>query len=80
MYQWFETEDRKETPAGASDGDHDGHVDTTYSYDLGWFDHRIDSESFFNPLGGPKIDFYEQLVFILPQVITIRRVGQSTTP
>ena len=58
MYQWFETEDKKETPAGVTDGDHDGHVDTSYSYDVGWFDSRIDSESFNNPLGHHNPEYW----------------------
>jgi len=51
MYQWYEIEDRRDSPAGAHGGDHDAHVETTYSYDKDWFDIRIDSETFDNSLG-----------------------------
>jgi len=47
MYQWYETADHKDTP----EGEHDAHVETTYSYAKEWFDSRIDSEAFYNPLG-----------------------------
>ena len=47
MYQWYETADHKDTP----EGEHDAHVETTYSYAKEWFDSRIDSEAFYNPMG-----------------------------
>lgn len=49
MYQWYEMEDdRKEV---AHEGDHDAHVEATYSYARDWFDRKIDSESFHNTMG-----------------------------
>ena len=48
MYQWYETEDRKDPPAN---DEHEVHVETTYSYAKDWFDNRIRSESFQNTLG-----------------------------
>ena len=51
MYQWYEIEDRQDNSAGAHEGDHDGDVVTTYSYDTDWFDHLIDSERFDSTLG-----------------------------
>ena len=47
MYQWFESEDRRDS----GNADHDGHMDLSYSYDTGWFDRLIDSESFNSPMG-----------------------------
>ena len=32
-------------------GDHDAHVEATYSYARDWFDRKIDSESFHNTMG-----------------------------
>lgn len=58
MYQWYEIEDRKDATHGSIEGDHDGHVETTYSYDTDWFDHRIDSESFNNPLGHHNPEYW----------------------
>ena len=37
MYQWYETADHKDAP----EGEHDAHVETTYSYAKEWFDSRI---------------------------------------
>jgi hypothetical protein len=51
VFQWYETEDQVHIIGGATEGDHDSHITTTYSYDTGWFDHRIDSEAFNNPMG-----------------------------
>ena len=51
MYQWFEIEDKRDIPAAIHEGDHDGHIMKTYSYDKDWFDVRIDSETFDNPMG-----------------------------
>ena len=47
MFQWFETADAVEEGLE----EHEGHKATSYSYDTGWFDRRIDSEAFDNSLG-----------------------------
>ena len=54
MYQWFESEDRRDS----GNADHDGHMDLSYSYDTGWFDRLIDSESFNNPMGHHNPEFW----------------------
>lgn len=52
MYQWYQTEDRRDVTHGLHEGDHDGgHVEIVYSYAMDWFDHLIDSEAFENPMG-----------------------------
>jgi signal recognition particle receptor subunit beta len=49
VYQWYETEDSQSHNTQA--GDHDNHVEKSYSYDTDWFDHHIDSSNFANTLG-----------------------------
>jgi len=56
MYQWFETEDAKQEVV--HEGDHDGHIEATYSYDRDWFDRRIDSESFHNTMGHHNPEYW----------------------
>ena len=51
MYQWYEIADQRDTQSAVHEGDHDSHVETTYSYAKDWFDVRIDSEMFENPMG-----------------------------
>lgn len=51
MYQWYETADHAEVPNAVHEGDHDAHQSTSYSYARDWFDKRIDSEAFQNPMG-----------------------------
>ena len=58
LYYWlldfilrYEHEDRKDMQGGIQDADHDGHVETTYSYNTDWFDRLIDSESFDSSMG-----------------------------
>jgi len=56
VYQWYESED---APHHNTDrGDHDNHVEKSYSYDTDWFDKHIDSSSFANTLGhhNPHLD------------------------
>merc|ERR1739848_587147 len=48
MFQWYETEDRKEDPT--NDLEHE-HVESTYSYARDWFDYPIPTEGFHNTLG-----------------------------
>ena len=49
VYQWYETEDERNH--NIETGDHDNHVEKSYSYDTDWFDHHIDSSNFANTLG-----------------------------
>ena len=46
MFQWKETEHKKEHTVTNADGEQVTHVDKTYSYHKDWFDHHIDSSSF----------------------------------
>lgn len=57
VYQWHEIED-KSTGQNAEGGDHDGHTETTYSYDKDWFEYHIDSSSFAHTMGhhNPHLD------------------------
>ena len=52
MYQWYETADQKEV----AEGEHDGH--TSYSYAKDWFDKRVNSESFANPMGHHNTEYW----------------------
>jgi len=56
VYQWYETEDERRS--NIETGDHDNHVEKSYSYDTDWFDHHIDSSNFANTLGhhNPHLD------------------------
>jgi len=58
VYQWYETEDSPAHRSSMDTGDHDGHVEKSYSYDTDWFDHHIDSSNFANTLGhhNPHLD------------------------
>ena len=49
MYQWQESEDSVST--NRDSGDHDAHVEKSYSYATDWVDHHIDSSNFANTLG-----------------------------
>ena len=49
VYQWYETEDSHSH--NTQTGDHDNHVEKSYSYDTDWFDHHKDSSNFANTLG-----------------------------
>ena len=49
VYQWYETEDSHNH--NTVTGDHEDHVERSYSYDTDWFDHHIDSSNFANTLG-----------------------------
>ena len=40
------------------EGDHDSHVETTYSYAKDWFDRRMSSESFANPMGHHNTEYW----------------------
>ena len=51
MYQWYETADQKPENSNQHQGEHDTHVETTYSYAMEWFDSQIDSNAFQNPMG-----------------------------
>merc|ERR1719334_2953576 len=44
VYQWYETEDERSNTN--QNGEHDTHVEKTYSYDTDWFDKHIDSSNF----------------------------------
>jgi len=56
VYQWYEIEDERKQNTEV--GDHDTHVEKSYSYDTDWFDHHIDSSNFANTLGhhNPHLD------------------------
>lgn len=56
VYQWYEIEDERKQNTEL--GDHDTHVEKSYSYDTDWFDHHIDSSNFANTLGhhNPHLD------------------------
>eukprot|EP00092_Neocalanus_flemingeri_P003678 GFUD01003952.1.p1 GENE.GFUD01003952.1~~GFUD01003952.1.p1 ORF type:complete len:406 (+),score=125.46 GFUD01003952.1:100-1317(+) len=56
VYQWYETEDAHNQ--NIDTGDHDTHVEKSYSYDTDWFDQHIDSSNFANTLGhhNPHLD------------------------
>jgi hypothetical protein len=58
MYQWYETVDETPVPAALRTGDHDSHSETTYSYDRGWFDYRIDSMTFRHAMGHHNPEFW----------------------
>ena len=45
-------DERKQT---SNTGDHDNHIEKSYSYDTDWFDKHIDSSNFANTLG--KLEF-----------------------
>ena len=49
VYQWQESEDSVST--NRDSGDHDAHVEKSYSYATDWGDHHIDSSNFANTLG-----------------------------
>ena len=49
VYQWQESEDSVST--NRDSGDHDAHVEKSYSYATDWVDHHIDSSNFANTLG-----------------------------
>jgi len=51
MFQWKETEHKKEHTVTNADGEQVTHVDKTYSYHTDWFDHHIDSSKFHNSYG-----------------------------
>ena len=53
VYQWYETEDSHNH--NTQTGDHDNHVEKSYSYDTDWFDHHIDSSNFANTLGTQSV-------------------------
>merc|ERR1719192_2729352 len=56
VYQWQESEDSVSTSRDS--GDHDAHVEKSYSYATDWVDHHIDSSNFANTLGhhNPHLD------------------------
>lgn len=56
VYQWQESEDSVST--NRDSGDHDAHVEKSYSYATDWVDHHIDSSNFANTLGhhNPHLD------------------------
>ena len=56
--QWYETADTNEVSGAVHEGDHDSHVETTYSYAKDWFDKRINSESFSNPMGHHNPEYW----------------------
>lgn len=58
MYQWYETADTNEVAGVVHEGDHDSHHETTYSYAKDWFDKRISSESFANPMGHHNTEYW----------------------
>ena len=56
--KWYETADTNEVAGAVHEGDHDSHVETTYSYAKDWFDKRINSESFANPMGHHNTEYW----------------------
>lgn len=58
MYQWYETADKNEVSGAVHDGDHDSHHETSYSYAKDWFDKRVNSESFANPMGHHNTEYW----------------------
>lgn len=58
MYQWYETADKNEVSGAVHEGDHDSHHETTYSYAKDWFDKRVNSESFANPMGHHNTEYW----------------------
>ena len=58
LNQWYETADTNEVAGVVHEGDHDSHHETTYSYAKDWFDKRISSESFANPMGHHNTEYW----------------------
>ena len=56
--QWYETADKNEVSGAVHEGDHDSHHETTYSYAKDWFDKRVNSESFANPMGHHNTEYW----------------------
>lgn len=56
MFQWYETEDARQEVI--HEGDHDAHVEATYSYATDWFDRRINSEMFHNTMGHHNPEYW----------------------
>ena len=78
VYQWYETED--DHNHNTETGDHDNHVDKSYSYDTDWFDHHIDSSNFANTLGIPDEDLDTPSNNILQATTTLTWTPGQPTP